>query len=422
MLLLHAALVAYVPATGSSAREQDSALVQQETNWTAATSSSGPSCSQRLHVEGILCSERYAQRIRCAGKTLLFTRLEYFKQNAPLHDTRYVQLYRTATDVAGLRFGPPTSLGALEGHRIAHPAIACTESDQLVWFATPPLSESRQDLGIYRRVGTFTSAGFSWINEWEFILSLQQNESGCIEQLRPFVRERSGLCAFDSKLSAIRLSSGAWMLFARANLGTKTGGRHVQAAISDSNGSFAESQFRLLTIPGFANATAGTAAEHQNIYYLTVRKVRIGSREALLGCFPGNAGSEAGLFCTTSDDGFVWQRPQLLQPSAMHESDRTTDHPLSDSGFPSLELGTRGITLAVEHGVQVPDIAEEDETEEDRKRRLARHQVPYWVRLDPGADGADDDGEPQQGEPICLDCFNDEIPSFCEHRYDMSFQ
>jgi hypothetical protein len=376
-----------------------------------------PTCKRPLHVEGILCSERYAQRIHCAGKTLLFTRLEYFKKDGK-GQKHYVELYRTATDSSALRFGPPTSLGSLLGHGV-EPAIACTDSDQLVWFAA-----STNNGGIYRRMANLTSAGFAWIAEWEHILSAKQSESGCVELRKPFLQDNPGRCALDSKLNVVRLPSGAWMLFARANLAPMVGGRHVQAAISSVNGSFAGSRFQLLRIPGFANATLGAAAEHLNIYYFAATWVRHGSpiRDALMGCFPGNAGGEAGVFCTTSDDGLVWQRPRLLLPSVMHDSDRTADHPLLDDvGARPLPLATRGVTLAIEHGVQVPDSPEEDETAKQLDVRLARHRVPN-VWLDPGADAAGTEDGPDEGEIISLDCFTDATPSFCEYHCDVPFE
>ena len=49
-----------------------------------------------------------------------------------------------------------------------------------------------------------------------------------------------------------------------------------------------------------------------------MRPIRVLSHALLLGCFPGNHGRTAGVFCTISKDGVDWARPVLLVTSELH--------------------------------------------------------------------------------------------------------
>ena len=126
-------------------------------------------------------------------------------------------------------------------------------------------------------------------------------------------------CEFDGKLSVVRWR-GRLLMYARANM-MKTGGgdRHVQVARSIDDG-LTWSSFKLIE---FGGGAAPVKAEN-NIYFINVQP---GGAGKLLATFPAVLDGEAGVWLSTSADGWLWSRPSRLLASNVYTSWRTDDHP-----------------------------------------------------------------------------------------------
>ena len=308
-------------------------------------------------------------------------------------------------------YGQPVrlSLGPLLGG--AEPAIICTARHRLQFFAANGDARRKSDNGIFTRKANVTANGrLRWASPWAFIISANATQSGCVDV---FVR-RPGACLLNSRLSVIRSPrNGRWLLFARSNLRSEGGARYVQVAVGSAGAEpgCAGTRFQLLHIAGWSQAPV----PQQNIYFFSVRQVRLAHGEMLLGCFPGSSAETiphsqppvqddkvtGGLFCTVSVDGLSCGRPVLMLESALHDSWRSDIHPIDDgwSHRPAAPL-EEFTTLALQHGVHVPDFDEREETLQAKMQRLTRHCQ-----------------HPSSGAPFCENCFHSASPEFAEYRF-----
>ena len=156
------------------------------------------------------------------------------------------------------------------------------------------------------------------VARWSFdkMYTFDGHHRGCKD-----IREKvKGICEFDGKLSAV-LHKGALMIFARSNLNTRHGARHVQMISSTNRSSWTD--FRQIEVDGIR-----TGAEENNIYYLNVQSF---NREWLLGLFPGVITSggqvQCGAFSIMSRDGLKWTSPVLIRKGTCMEKYRTDVHP-----------------------------------------------------------------------------------------------
>lgn len=388
-------------------------------------------CEQRIKLAHLGCSERYAQRVRCGGHDLLFTRMEFHYSTSPgRYQGRMQLIYRRATDSSN-HYGPPrplledvsTKQGYVSPGTIGDAAIACNSAEQLL-FISP---ENVDDFHISRRIANVTSSGrLAWASPWMRVSSTLKSEIGCVDRLGEgwdadsyFGRlQKIGACPFDSKASIARSPvDGRWLLYGRANLRPQGGGRHVQVMGEsyDQHGRFTQPRFQLLRIEGFeagdeqGEGFDGVSRVDQNIYYFSVRPIRVLSHALLLGCFPGNHGRTAGVFCTISKDGVDWARPVLLVTSELHDG-RVGDQPFVDSvrwrDAVGRDVGVEGrLTVGIQHGVHTPHHFEDrSETAQARQSRLAQHCRRSLIG----------------NYTECLNCFREQpLPTFCEHHYEV---
>ena len=105
---------------------------------------------------------------------------------------------------------------------------------------------------------------------------------GCVERRKGF----DGICNFDGRLSLVRFQR-RFMLFARSNIKSLGGGRHVQVATSSSDDAHGPwGAFALLSIEGYDPNGPG------NIYMATVKRSPW-HRDLLIGLFAVNLGDAA---------------------------------------------------------------------------------------------------------------------------------
>ena len=150
----------------------------------------------------------------------------------------------------------------------------------------------------------------------------------------------NNIMMFDGKLSAVRMSDGHWLLYARANL-KEHGGRFVVVARSRTTSAWGDSayeDFQMLDIAGYDRNGPG------NLYFAAVDLHPL-DHDMLAGLFPVNMGEEGDgngngdsfIGIALSCDGVHWSQITPLVWSAPRDG-RTYDHPVD--GF-LLESGDR---------------------------------------------------------------------------------
>ena len=312
-----------------------------------------------LRLADVDCTERYAQLVRCAGRTWLFSRIEHFDEEEsglePQPHTQLIarELLPSATAPGTRDASPPPTFApvllALDDDRplklSSNAAVTCTDDGDLLLYGggeggsgvawlvgqPPPPSGSRTAAG---------GDGFRWSRPM-VAWSSNKSQTRCVEA-RPHLPE---LCEYDGKLSILR-HGGKVLAFTRSNLYAH-GGRHVQMSSSLSSRE-GWSPFEQLSFEGYAAAPAN------NLYYAAVRSVPMSPslcEDVLLGLFPGAINGRGGVYASVSADGVHWGELRRIFPSEIHASWRTADHPVE--GALDSSAATQ-LSIVIEHHVSVP--------------------------------------------------------------------
>lgn len=165
-----------------------------------------------------------------------------------------------------------------------------------------------------------------WPLQWHRSLPLLRGDHvGCVER-RATIRlggrdhPTHGACEFDGRLASV-LVRGTLYLFARANLRSEGGARHVQvSSLATSSARFGRrewSPFRLLRFDNYS------ISRENNIYFFLAQRYKRG----LLGVFPAVIDGVGGIYMAVSTDAVSWSRPTRIMRS--HSvGGRTGDHPV----------------------------------------------------------------------------------------------
>lgn len=333
------------------------------TSHTAATMGVCPSLAHAspgrpFQVAEVDCTERYAQLVRCAERTWLFSRIEHFDEREgggePSPHTQLIaRELLPSTAAPGTQVPLPPAFTharvAMDDDKplklAANAALSCTDDGQLLlhgggeggsgtaWLVGEPPAPrgGRSAAG---------GEGFRWslpMVGW----SGSKAQTQCVEE-RPHLPD---VCEYDGKLSVLR-HRGRFMAFARSNLHGQ-GGRHVQVS-SSLSGRGEWSPFEQLRFDEYATAPSN------NLYYASVRAVPTGQpscEHVLLGLFPGAVNGRGGVYASMSADGVRWGALRRMLPSEVHASWRTSDHPV-DGALTATDA--EQLSVVIEHYVSVP--------------------------------------------------------------------
>lgn len=288
-----------------------------------------PLSALRATSSGLSISERYAEIIQCGNVSLLITRLQ-----PNMRELDWVTVARTWSNDSAVG---PGKLLPRSWHLSHNAAFVCVNETVHAFggqYRNYTHGRGQFSRGVFHSVAVLSTSALAskgeavsswspWLPHPESrryihwsppTLQLQGYASSCQERRAKF----AGYCEFDGKLSVVHFR-GRLLLFARANLGTVGGARHVQVTSTDADlGTW--SPFRLVQLPG---VNAGRV--DSNIYFFAVQVWH----DRLLALFPAvlPGPSAAGIYASTSIDGVEWARPQLLLATPSLCS-RTRVHPV----------------------------------------------------------------------------------------------
>lgn len=313
-----------------------------------------------FHVAEVDCTERYAQLVRCAERTWLFSRIEHFDErergSEPSPHTQLIarELLPLPAAPTMQASSPPAftharvAMGDDKPLKLAaNAALSCTDDGRLLLYGggeggsgtawlvgEPPAADGGRSAA--------GGDGFRWslpMVGW----SGSKSQTRCVEE-RPHL---PNVCEYDGKLSVLRYR-GRFLAFARSNLHAH-GGRHVQVS-SSLSGRSGWSPFEQLRFDGYATAPSN------NLYYASVRAVPTGQpscEHVLLGLLPGAVDGRGGVYASMSADGVRWGALRRILTSEVHASWRTSDHPV-DGSLTATDANNGQLSVVIEHYVSVP--------------------------------------------------------------------
>jgi len=319
-------------------------------------------------------SERYFTILECAGRTFSFARVE------PQDDLD--QFGTTMRDLAL----PGVNISQLPSGISSNAAFTCVNNETVYAYG------GNGDFGGVRimradateRFLNFTIEPTTDPEGWpQLVANANPDISGCIERFLNNMGEVH-MCAFDGQMSVVHWRENV-VMFGRANICPEGGGRHVQVAIGESDGT-TFGRFQELRFEGWDLLTQEQLCAN-NIYLF----VPIVVRDTLFGIFPAiiPATNESGIFCSSTEDAFTWTTPTLMYhsppilDSAGHPV-RTRDWPVNmQYGNAEEAEGSRvSLNIYVEHGIYMHHLWETRVCSESYEAATNPRVCGYGVTVD----------------------------------------